>query len=188
MGAYLDLRDSLQRFLIDFSMKNMSDGKGTVFPTTSLKLNQTFYRTDQDKLYRLNVVNPASWVQEMADYFLFDFDAHATELQYPEHDIIGVRAYGLHTLDKQIEVSGMIGISIFLDSKLKKHHVVLDKLLSVLFPSMMIPVQNYTDNSGTKYDDMKIMNGTEVLPVVNTDMRVFQFIGITAGTGVTVKI
>lgn len=187
MSAFLDLRISLQRFLLDFSMKNLSAGVGTSFPTTNLTQNMIFYRSDQDKIYRLNVVNPASWVVEVSDYFYFDFDAHALQPNYPERDLIGIRGYGLRSDDGMLQIEAMVGLSIFNDSKLIRHNKIMDKLFQVLLPSKIIPVQNYSDGSGTKYEDMKVMNGTEVLPTVNTDARVFQFVGVMAGTGVTAE-
>jgi hypothetical protein len=186
MGAYLDIRASLERFCVSFSHQNFATPT-TSFPTSFLSVGMIVYRTDQDKLYRLESLTP-QWVEIDYDYFLFDFDAHAEETNFPATDFIGIRDISMVTEDKNFIVSCAFGVSIAKDSNLQRHNKIIDKLFEKLYPNKSIPVYDISNNNGAATSNfLKVMDGSEVLPVARADARVIQFIGAFLGTGLTAK-
>jgi hypothetical protein len=186
-NQYYDLRVSLDRFLVTWSMSNFADQKGTTNPTSGLSLGMTLYRTDQDKLCQLTGMSPSVWTQLPSDYFVFDFDNHPKEAGYPERPLVGARAFTVKEDSKLLTVESMIGLSLFAEQTLWRHHLLMGQLFKEFSVGKSIPVMDFTANTGVIYDNMLVMNGTEAFPISSTEVRVFQFLGFSAGTGVTIK-
>jgi hypothetical protein len=187
MGAYLDIRTSLERFANTFGKEHLSDTVAEDFPTVDLFEGMIFYKSDDDVLYRLDDLNP-TWTVLDYDYFLFDFDAHAQEKSFPDSSFIGIKDISLATQGKNFIVSFAIGISILNDSRLQKHNRVIDKLFEKFYPTKRIPVFNISEGLGDQENNfLTAMDGAEILPVAKSNARVLQLIGGFLATGITAK-
>lgn len=181
MGAFLDIRSSLERFCMDFAKENLADGQGTSFPVSGLTANMVFYRSDEDKLYQLESA-PSTWTELPYDYFLFDFDAHVEKSSFPLRHLIGIKDFSIATEGKLFIASAGIALSVYNDTALQKHNRVMDKLFEHLFPNNKLSLYNITDNSGDALTDMKIMDGSEVLPMSKSNTRSIQIVGVFLST------
>lgn len=183
-NAYYNLRTSLDRFLIDWSMKNMSDYQGASLPTVSTFQGMIAYRSDQDKIYQLTVP-PSTWVLLPSEYFIFDFDNHAVATAIPEKPLVGVKNFALRNEGGLFTVSAMIVMTLYNEPNMYKHNQLIGNLFESFYSGKRIPVQRYSDNSGTVFDSLVVMDTSEVLPTVNSNKRMIQAVGFTAGTGVS---
>lgn len=185
MSHYQDMKLSFDRFVVDFGNKYLADGSGTSFPTSSLTLSMTFYRTDQDKLYQLTGIGPSVWTQLDQDYFFVPFDYHSIETGYPDRHLIGTKDFSVYVDDKIFECHALVGIGLKNDPAGLKHISIMDTLFSLLLPTKHIDI--YVTSSGTKSGSFVIPTGTEVLPMAKADQRPIQFIGVTLLTDRTVS-
>ena len=178
------LRTSIDRFLVGWSMRTLSDYQGTALPTVGTFQGMIAYRSDQDKLYQLKTM-PNTWVNLQSDYFLFDFDNHAVSTSLPERPLVGLKDFSMRCSNGLFLIQTMVVFTLYNEPNLGKHNKFLGQLFEDLYPNKTIPVQRYTDNSGTTFDLIKIMEETEVLPPINANTRVIQAVGFAAGTGLT---
>lgn len=186
MSNLLNFQKSLCRYLIDFSCREMSKGIGASFPT-DYSIGDIFFRSDQVKLYQLTMDDPSDvWTELPIDYFYIDFDAHAQIHEYPEHDIIGLRAFQIVIDEHIFYVSGMFGVGIFNDTNLQRHYRILDKLYAELLPTRRLPV--YDMNSGLMIGEFIILDGTELMPMFKADNRPIQFIGFSFSSDLTASL
>lgn len=109
-----------------------------------------------------------------------DFDAHATLAELPNYDLIGPMELEVESDEGMLTVMGMIGISLCEDLNLFKTRPLVAKLFRTLSPNSTFNLYNAEDGQG--YGIMKIMNGTQVLPVVRTKQRPVQFVAFAAVT------
>lgn len=190
MGVYLDIKKSLQRDLVTFSLTNLTDfQQGTMPAVEALDLGVTLYRTDEDKLYQLQsgvTELGKEWVAAPYDFFFVDFDAHSQIQELPQHHLVGTKAIGATTDEHFVEGMALIGVAMFNDVNFNKHDIVIDKLFSRYLPTKSVPVFQQSD--GARNGALIIQNGTEVMPIAKADQRPLQFLSLLFSTDRTVNL
>lgn len=111
---------------------------------------------------------------------VYDFDAHATVSELPNADIIGPMEIEVENDEGMLTVMGMIGISLREDLNLFRLRPLVAKLFRDLSPNNTFGL--YDAETSKKYGIMKILNGTQVLPVVRSKNRPIQFVAFAAAT------
>lgn len=181
MGVYYNLKKSVVRNLVEFSLLNLPDGVGTAFPGSPAS-KQTFYRTDLGKLYKYN----GSWQEIDIDYFFFDLDAHAEEQQLPNQSSIVLKGFSTVADEHIVSAEFMVGVMIFNDTNLKKHDQVLDALFNMFLPTKYIKIWDMT--TGFEVGTLVTANGTEVMPMCKANQRPLQMMGVTMISNITVNL
>lgn len=118
--------------------------------------------------------------QGLASMMPINFDAHADINELPESDLIGPKEFGVETDQGTFVISTMIGVSTLNDTNLFRLDKIIDQLFKRLMPDEMIPLVNA--ETGAQMGWMKAMNGTAVLPVVQTKTRPLKFVAVSLGT------
>jgi hypothetical protein len=181
--GWLDIKTSLNRFLVEFSVA-MCSFSGTTYPVTP-KAGQTFYNTSTQKIYQYS---GNSWQEQPKDFFLFDFDAHAVQVKFPDHDLIGLKALSVTVDEHLIEGSVMIGVGILADTYLRQHDKIIHLLFEALKPESLIKLYDISQvaNGADTGKPLKVMAGTSVFPMAKADERPIQFISFDFGCNITV--
>lgn len=193
MGVFLDLKKSIQRDLIAFSLTNLSDFQsvnlaGMPTPSTT-DAGKTCYRSDEDKLYQLQAdatENNKGWVEVGYDFFFVDFDDHAQIQELPNHHLVGTKAISVNVDEHMVEMGLLLVVSAFGDSNFQKHDVVVDALFSRYLPTKSINI--YRSSDGAASGHFMVKNGTEVMPMAKADQRPVQFISVALATDRTVSL
>lgn len=191
MGLYLDLKKSIQRDLIQFSLLYLTDSQSnSAFPDpTSVDVGKTCYRSDLDKLYALKqdvTELGKQWVEVEYDYFFLDFDAHAQVQELPNHHLIGTKGITIRSDEHFVEVDLLLVLSIFGDTNFVVHDIAMDHLFQRYLPTQKIPV--YAQSNGQHSGDFIVKNGTEIMGIVKADQRPIQFVSIALNTDRTVSL
>ena len=120
----------------------------------------------------------ADWTSQglTQDMDIVKFDAHADLTRLPHKDLVGPLELSIESDDSLQQASVMLGVSTHED-----HNIVrLDKMTGDLYwrvrPSETFPLLKASD--GSTYGMIKVMNGTRVMPVLNTDTRAVRTIGV----------
>lgn len=106
-----------------------------------------------------------------------NFDAVAEIEEFPDNDLIGVRNFGIQQVHgKLYEVVFLATISTVDDTNLKR----LEQMIGVLFDEFSVGRQINLLNSdtGNTQGQLTVMDGTEVLPVLNTRARAVKAIAV----------
>lgn len=189
MGVYLDLKKSIQRELVRFSLTNLTDYQMEDEFPGDVELGLTCYRTDLDKLYQYqeNVTELGrQWVEVPYDFFFLDFDDHAQIQELPNHHLIGTKAISTSVEEHFVFVSLLIGVAMFNDTNFSKHDVVLDALFTRFLPTKQIPV--YNQMTGNQQGTFICQDGLEVMGIAKADQRPVQFVSIDLATDRTVSL
>lgn len=181
MGIYYNLKKSLVRNLVEFSLINLSDGVGTAFPSNPVS-KQTFYRADQGKLYKYN----GSWQEIDVDYFFFDLDTHAEEQQIPTNSVVVLKGFSAEADEHVVSITAMVGAMIVNDTNLKKHDQVMDALFTMFLPTKYTKVWDM--ENGAVIGTLQATNGSEIMPMYKADQRPLQFIGVTLLSDLTLNL
>lgn len=191
MGVFLDVKKSVQRNLIAFSLTHLSDYQSnTANPAPVVgDLGKTCYRSDLDKLFQLQQDQTElglQWVEVNYDFFFLDFDDHSQVQELPANHLIGTKAISVRVDEHFVFMDLMLVVSMFADTNFKKHDVVMDALFSAYLPTKSLPV--YNQSTGSQSGSFLVGNGTEVLPMVKADQRPIQFLSVSLNTDRTVNL
>lgn len=181
MAIYYNLKKSLIRNLIDFSITQLADGSGTSFPANPVA-KQTFYRTDLVTLYRRNT----NWDPIDIDTFFFDFDAHADDQVIPDNSFICLKGFSVMVDGHVISVECMVGVMIMNDTNLVKHDQVIDNLFTMLLPTKYLKIWDMS--TGDEIGTIQATNGIEVMPMFKANQRPLQFVGASFLSNITVNL
>lgn len=181
MGVYLDVKKSLQRDLVTFSLTHLTDYQATSDPVADAdSLGKFLYRTDLDKLFQVQqgvTQLGYEWVEIDYDSLFFDFDSHAQAQSLPEKHIVGTKAISASVSEHVVEMGLLIGVSIYNDTNFKRHDQVLDALLTRYLPTKQIQIYRFED--GIPSGNLQILDGTEVMPMAKADQRPLQFLAVS---------
>jgi hypothetical protein len=144
---------------------------------------RTLWRSDESKMYQVskNLV----WEEVSKDLLYFDFDAHATETQYPNCNIVGIRGFQLEEDGEAghlLYASLLIELGVRSDNHLIKHNKLISKLFDTFHYGKSYKVLDFYNSSATIIANLRVLPGTMVFPVDKTDNRTFQRIGIRLAT------
>lgn len=116
-----------------------------------------------------------------ADLQVFKFDAHADLNKVPEQDVIGLMEYAIETDDGTHVVTTMIALSTINDTNILR----LDRLISTLYDRLQVgaTIYVYDFETNVKVGMLKVMNGTAILPVLNTETRPVKAVAVLLGSG-----
>lgn len=171
---FRDMRQSINRFLVDFSLRYMTDSQGDSLPGGPL-VGHTHFDADSNLLQSWN---GSSWQSLALDHYLFDFDAHASVEAFPPHHIIGQQGFTAEAEEGMHLCSTLIGVGPHQDRNL----ILLDSFIDLLYDrlSPLNSIKLISMDDGIEYADnqLGIMGGTTVLPVAKTDARTLQFIAV----------
>jgi hypothetical protein len=109
-----------------------------------------------------------------------DLDAHAGEDTLPAGDLLGPHGFQLDSDAGNHIITVAFGVSTSGDENNFRLYRVLNQLHKLLEPDNSIDL--YQADTGDDMGTAKLMNGTTVLPMVNTKLRALQFIQVTMGT------
>jgi hypothetical protein len=189
MGVYLDLKKSIQRDLVKFSLTNMTDYQSASEFPAGAQLGQTLYRSDLDKLYRweANVTELGQqWVEVAYDFFFLDFDDHAQIQELPDHHVVGTKSISVSLEEHLPYVSLLIGVSMMNDTNFVQHDRLVDLLFTRYLPTKKIPV--YNQSNGSEQGSFICMDGLEVMGIAKADQRPVQFLSLDLATDRTVSL
>lgn len=191
MGVYLNLKKSIQRDLVTFSLTNLTDYQSnSTFPApVTTDIGKTIYRSDLDELFQLQQNQTElglQWVGINYDFFFIDFDDNAQIQELPNNHLVGTKAIGVTVDEHFVEMGLLVGLSIFGDTNFKKHDVVLDAMFTRYLPTKKIPV--YNQAGGALTGSFIVQNGCEVMPMAKADQRPVQFMSINLSTDCTVDL
>lgn len=116
---------------------------------------------------------------------IFDFDAHATLEELPENDLIGIMEFSLGSDTGMLTTETMIVISTNDDLNLGRLRKFIGELFDQLQPGATFSVVDA--DSGIAIGNLKIMDGTQILPVARSRTRPFQAIAIRAGSDIRLR-
>jgi len=113
-----------------------------------------------------------------------NWDAHVENKEIPQTDLLGIRHFNVWPEDGGILQVGVgFGVSTHQDENLFRHVAIIDHVFEAMKKGKVYSLLEAL--SGDSVTFMKVMEGTSVPPMYQTDTRQLQFVLVTFGTGAT---
>lgn len=113
----------------------------------------------------------------LADFEVFNFDAHVENKELPEKDLIGPWQLSVTVDEKLGTVTTNIGMSTRDDTNLFRLEKASGRLLERLMPDAMVTV--YDADTGVEIGHLKVLAGVSLSPVARAQQRSLKFLAIT---------
>lgn len=114
-----------------------------------------------------------------SEMLVFKWDAHAETPEFPDVDIVGPMDLSLISDTSLQSATCMIAVSTTKDTNIHRLDQIISDLYGKLSPDKSIPLVRASD--GAQYGNLKLKNGTQVLQVMNTDVRATRAVAINLG-------
>lgn len=113
----------------------------------------------------------------------FNWDASVEEKTIPKTDLLGIRHFNIWSESGILHMGAGFGVSTYEDANLFRHVQILARVFDAFQSSKSYPLVEAI--AGTKIGFMKVMAGTRVPPIFQTDVRQIQFVIAEFGTSET---
>ena len=123
----------------------------------------------------------AEFISEgIASPSFLDFDTHATLVNLPDADLVGIRGFSVEA-GQPLNVSVLFGVATKTDdTNLFRHRAMVARLFQDLMPTKKIDCVDATTGVVTGF--LVAEEGTAVLPVTSAETRPLQFISVAFKT------
>jgi hypothetical protein len=138
-----------------------------------------YFNDFQASLFILSNEMISQWTSAglTSDMQPFKWDAHADTTNLPSTDLIGPMELSLTSDDSLQNASVMIAVSTVNDENLDRLDQMIGDLYARLAPDQNILLKRASDATVT--GNIKVKNGTQLMPVLNTDVRAVRAVAVS---------
>lgn len=140
-----------------------------------------YFNDFQASLFAFLYKKAKTWMSngDISDYAMFKFDAHATLERMPDKDVFGIMELSIESDTNMQRGSCMVALSTLNDENIERLDKLTGDVYASLRPDTRIPL--VSASTGNRYGNLVVMNGTSVMPILNTDTRPVRTVAISLG-------
>ena len=140
-----------------------------------------YFNDFQASIFALLYQKALNWKASgvLQGFEMFKFDAHATLEEIPKVDVLGPMELSVESDHNLQTAQCLLAISTYDDHNIIRLDRMTGDLYAAMRPDTRIPLVDAI--TGNRKGSLVVMNGTSIMPILNTDTRAVRTIGVTLG-------